>query len=509
MHSSSSLRWETRNAHKALKLRQWADESAERKLKNTFITSLPLPECIPYPHHLTPREFQFTSAWWCLGRDTSYLADQQGLGKTITAVLCMNAVPGRTLIICPPFLKYNWFEEFHKWSTWFDGKALGHVPMVTLVESGDVERSALGADTVILPDSLIDNPAIQHYLKDTKFTWLFIDEAHRFKTPDSNRTVALIGSDKDEKDYFQYTNAAARVCYMSGTPTPNGRPIEMYPVLSRTAPEAISWRTAQEFGEEFCDGKLISRREGKRLVSNWDFTGASNHKRLRRELRAKFMIRHLKKDVLDELPAKQRKLIFLDAPKEVLKLERKLLKNQTLDELLGDFKGFSKNRLGQIATYQKELSQQKLPLALAFIRDWLENNDGKLVVFAHHIEMVESLAAGLKDFGAIKIRGGMDAKAKHKLAKKFQKSPKHRVTVGNMDAMGVGLTLTAASLGIVVEPSWVSGNNEQAEDRLHRMTQEASVYMYYLVLRGTLDERKLCSVLLKEANISKVMGNGP
>lgn len=507
VYSESSLRWESRNAHKALKLRQWADESAERKLKNTFITELPLPECIPYPHELEPRTFQFDSAWWILGRTPVYCADQQGLGKTVTAVLCMNAVPGKTLIICPPFLKYNWVDEIEKWSTWGERLSFGGWgTVIYVVESGEPDREKLTqSNVVILPDSLMDNATIQHWLKDVKFTWLFIDEAHRYKNEKANRTVALIGSDEDTKDYFQYTNISQRVVFLSGTPLPNGRPMELFPILHRVAPESIGQKNWVEFGVEFCAGRQVTRREGKRVVANWDFSGASNLKAFRRGLRQRFMVRHLKQDVLDELPAKQRKLIFLDAPKEILKLEKRLLSNYSLEELLGEHDQTDRATLGALARHQRELSERKLPLAAAYIEDWLENNTGSILVVAHHVDTVEGLCEELTEYGVLKIRGGMTSKKKHETAQLFQAGG-GRVLCVNADAAGVGLTLTKAALGIVVEPSWVPGTNEQVEDRLHRMTQESRVYMHYLVLRGTLDERKLRQVLKKEKNINQVMG---
>ena len=111
--NEDTLRWETRNAVKAAKLRRFADESAERKLKNTFITDYASPEQILYPDHLEPHTWQIESAWWALTRSPCYIADEAGLGKTVTACLCMNTGGGRSIIICPAFLKYNWQKGDH------------------------------------------------------------------------------------------------------------------------------------------------------------------------------------------------------------------------------------------------------------------------------------------------------------------------------------------------------------------------------------------------------------
>lgn len=504
--NADALRWVTRSAAKAVVLRRFADLSAELKLKNTFITELEAPECIPYPHHLKPKLFQLESAWHCLTRSPSYCADEAGLGKTITSVLCMNAVPGRVLIICPPFLKYNWADEINKWSAG-NGEHQIYKPDIFIVENGDVSRDdLLGRGIIILPDSLIDSPHIQHYLKDEKFEWLFVDEAHRFGNADTKRTIALIGSEKDEKEfrkiYFYYANISKRLVFLSGTPIPNGKPVELFPILNRVVPEACEQRDLTKFGKLFCDGHQKTRYEGGRAIAHWDFNGASNLKRFRKELKKKFMIRHLKRDVLAELPPKTRKMVFLDAPYQLMPLEAKLLKRYTLEQLLGDIP-----TLGDIAAYQREVGLAKIAPAAEYIIDYLENNPGKLIVGAHHIEVVERLSKRLAKFGCLTIRGGMDVALKAERVRLFQIDDNdHRVLVGNIDAMGLGLTLTKASNAMVVEPSWNASKNEQFEDRIHRITQSANVYIRYLVLRGTLDERKLRSVLSKEKNINEVMG---
>lgn len=502
---ADGLQWHTRNINKAVLLRQFADESAERKFKKYFITEKQLPEQIIYPHHLRPMVHQLESAWHILGVTPAYDADEAGLGKTITAVMCMNTVPGKTLIICPPFLKYNWVDELMKWQTTPPGVKLNeNYNTIAIIESGDCERADFNADTIILPDSLIDTPCIQHYLKDEKFTWLFVDEAHRFKTPDSGRTIALIGSDKDEKEmgktYFSTVDCAERVAYLSGTPIPNGRPIELHPILNRTVGETFAGMSLEEYGKKYCGGRQVSRREGKRVINHWDFSGASNLKSFRKKLREKFMVRHLKKDVLDLAP-KQRKLVFLDSPKELVKFETKMLKLYSMAELLE-----GKTKLGDMARLQREIGESKIAPALEYIKHLLDSSTDKLVIGAHHIDVVEGLHKALKYYGALKIRGGMDAAEKAEVVKKFQTKRVHRCVVGNIASMGVGNTLTSAPGVIVVEPSWQPGENEQLEDRIHRIGQAQQTYFRYLVLRGSLDERKLKRVMAKAFNINEVMG---
>lgn len=483
-----TLRWVCRNCHKAAKLRGYADGSAERKLKNYFITDLVAPEYLIYPDHLAPRTWQMESAWHILTRTPAYCADEAGLGKTITAIICINTVPGKTLVICPAFLKYNWAEEIKTWSTSKFG------PVV--IESRDEPEATFRNEFIICPDSLITDHKIREKLNAHKFTWVFADEFHRYKTEDAQRTKAFVGDEEDEG----IASLAERVVFLSGTPIPNGRPIETYSTLSKLAPQAIGHRTFEEYGKAFCGARKVVRYEGKRAIATWDFAGASNLKQLRSELRAKLMIRHLKRDVLEELGPKTRRLIFLDQPKRFKKYEAELLENHSIEDLLGD-----DACLGDIASYRKEIGQAKILLIINYVTHLLRDGE-KLVVFAHHVEVVEELASKLCDFGALQIRGGMTAKQKQLHVKRFQESDACRVIVGNIDAMGVGNTLTKSAHVVMAEYSFVPGVNEQAEDRCWRMTQEGHVYVDYLVYRNSLDERMLRSAMAKERNITQVMG---
>ncbi len=487
--NASTSQWETRNPHKAAKLRAFADPSAELKLKNTFFTLYECPEQIIYPDHLQPHTFQIESAFHICTRTPVYNADEAGLGKTITAILCMNTIPGNVLVICPPYLKQNWWNELNKWL----------VPLPAREPSVVSDSMLTFREINVVSDSMLTNKLMRATLLDKKFEWLFVDEAHRYKEATAQRTKSLLG-DPDDDTYPAITSVAKRIVYLSGTPIPNGRPIELYPLLSRSAFEAIQFRSLAVYGQEFCGGKSKTRFEGGRPIVHLDFKGSSNLKKLRTELREKFMIRHLKKNVLEELGPKTRQIIFLDKPKHIEKFEQSILKNYTLDELMGE-----NHTMGDIATYRKEVGHAKMDVAFTYIHELLETTKDKYVVFAHHIEVVEGLTRMLAKFHPLMVRGGLSSKEKAKRVQLFQTVDKHRLIIGNMGSMGIGNTLTKSPGVIIVEASWSPSENEQAEDRVHRLTQNGNVYCRYLVLRNSLDERMLSAVLNKQKSINQVM----
>ena len=125
---------------------------------------------------------------------------------------------------------------------------------------------------------------------------------------------------------------------------------------------------------------------------------------------------------------------------------------------------------------------------LAASKEWIENfldSDEKLVVFASHIDIQESLANTFD--GAAHIFGSDDALTRQQNVDRFQTDPECRLIVCSLQAGGVGITLTAASNVAFLEQGWTPAAMDQAEDRLHRIGQKDSVNAWYLLDMNTID----------------------
>ena len=124
--------------------------------------------------------------------------------------------------------------------------------------------------------------------------------------------------------------------------------------------------------------------------------------------------------------------------------------------------------------------------ATEWIETFLDSTGRKLVVFAHHISVVDALA---ERFGGLRVAGKDSAEARQEAVDKFQNDPDAKVLVLNMKAGGVGLTLTAASDVLFVEQGWTPAEHSQAEDRCHRIGQDAdNVSAWYLLAEKTIDD---------------------
>ena len=98
--------------------------------------------------------------------------------------------------------------------------------------------------------------------------------------------------------------------------------------------------------------------------------------------------------------------------------------------------------LAVLNAMRKKAGEIKLPGIVSWIKDFLDC-DGKLVVFAHHRNVVESIHKAFPN--SVMLYGGMDANKREQAVQLFQNDPSVRLFVGNIKAAGIGIDLTASS----------------------------------------------------------------
>ena len=115
-----------------------------------------------------------------------------------------------------------------------------------------------------------------------------------------------------------------------------------------------------------------------------------------------------------------------------------------------------------------------------------------LIVWIQHRDVSEALINQLRKenpYTSVElIDGTVTGPARDDIVERFQNGGIN-VLIAQIAAAGVGLTLTRASTALFVETDWTPALVVQAEDRIHRISQTASVELVTLVAAGTLDER--------------------
>jgi SWI/SNF-related matrix-associated actin-dependent regulator 1 of chromatin subfamily A len=164
----------------------------------------------------------------------------------------------------------------------------------------------------------------------------------------------------------------------------------------------------------------------------------------------------------------------------------------------------SMNGLGFISEIRKLLGLSKVKESVKVLKQLLDDND-KIVVFCWHKEVAAQLFDGLEDYGPLMITGDTPNTTRDNYVKAFQTSKNHRVLVANIQAAGVGITLTSSSCVVFVEASWVPSDNDQAISRCHRVGQKRTVKPYYFVVRDSLDHMILNAHQEKNQVINKAI----
>ena len=110
------------------------------------------------------------------------------------------------------------------------------------------------------------------------------------------------------------------------------------------------------------------------------------------------------------------------------------------------------------------------------------------IIFSNWRKVADLYFAALADYNPAYIHGDIPVKERQQLVDRFQKDDNCKIIIGTIGAMGTGLTLNAASYVFFVDKSWVPADNEQAEDRAHRIGTRGTVNIITLTARGTIDE---------------------
>jgi SWI/SNF-related matrix-associated actin-dependent regulator 1 of chromatin subfamily A len=435
-------------------------------------TEAPLDDLIPPTLGGELKPFQRAGVSYLLAQRRAFLADEQGLGKTIEALATLEADGAYpAIVVCPASLKLNWLRELKLWLPARSAQTLtgtrGEAPIeradVTVVNY-DIVAGRLAALQALAPRALV------------------LDESHYCKNAAAKRTQAV----------QRLSEAVPRdglVLALTGTPVMN-RPPELISQL----------RILGRLGD-FGSGAQFGKR----------FRGTDAHLRLHWHLRARCFARRLKADVLPQLPAKTRGVvpIELDNEPEYRLAERDLiawLQSQPLNLRELDAKvaaALRAERLVRLNALKLLAARGKLAAALAWIHDFCSSGE-RLVVFAHHREIQRALIERFPH--ALHILGEDSPVARDRALRAFQEpdSAENQLIVCSIEVAGHGITLTRSSNVAFLELDWTPAKHDQAEDRCHRIGQLDTVNASYLLAAGTVDETIATLLERKRAVIGAV-----
>ena len=414
------------------------------------------------------------------------LADEMGLGKTVQT-LSYVATEKQTfpvLVVAPLVTLNNWEREISKF-------------MKKKSRNGRIIESESPTSTIIRTGKSKELPVTDFYIINYELLYkrlsdlsklnlktIVCDEVHNLRSKTTQKYKAV-------KKLAALPSLSYRIG-LSGTPIYN-RGSEIWPIVDILRPGLLG--SFKEFCEYFC----YVNDKGKAIVLE------NKRASLRNELQKHVMLRRKKSDVLKELKDKVRYKEVIDADTdyyfdELGKIWTKLEEEQKNAETAFD-KSASYHRA--IQSERQIAGVAKLPHVINFVKNIMEIEES-VVVFCHHKVIHKLLHESLGEFSPVSIIGGQSDKLRQDQIDKFQKG-ESKLMIAGLRAGNVGINLTRAKYVIFAELDWSPAIHRQAEDRLHRIGQKNTVFAYYLIGNGTLDDHVANILVDKSYEIDSIM----
>ncbi len=425
---------------------------------------------------LSLRPYQQDGADFLLQEKRAILADAMGVGKTPQLI---TAARGKTLVVCPASLVYNWHEEISKWEH--------------------------GADfTVTSYHSLVDSSVkdgrgkVAGKLKEPwRRDWdtVIADEAHHIKGRNTGYAKAFVGRLAPQAEYL----------YLStGTPVKNWAH-EVFMLCRALYPKdprfSSYWRWADKwftvYEEERWDrtGKKrfkVQQVGGLRSITDWETFVHDNglsERWLRRTLDDPEVEAHI-----PPLSMYQVKIPLASEQGRVYRqMERDFFSQVDPEQILiNDTTGGQWADLQRISSglnFHPDLDYKGGNRKLDVMEDLISGLDGEqLVVFAHYRSTVDGLAEWFRNIGAtVAVHGGKTDKANARSVEAFQRGDE-QFMVGSYGVLAEGHTLTSANKMVLFESYPVPTTIDQATGRIRRLTQDKPTTVWQLVAADTVDD---------------------
>ncbi len=435
-------------------------------------------------------------------KDLPYAAifHEQGLGKTkIGLDLALSWLAGKVvdsvLIVTKKGLIQNWRSEIESHSH-LRARVLGQDRSANFYSFNSPARLYLAHYEVLISE----RKRLELFLK-TRRVAIILDEAHKIKNPDAEISQAL----------HSLSDGFLRRVIMTGTPVAN-RPFDIWSQI------------------RFLDGGEALGNEFAAFRRELDLTNDLGHDHARSEAFAdslermfakiaSFSVRGTKKTAGLVLPDKT--IQNIECPLEPRQAE---IYDQFRDELaavvvregrpiLDDAEGLLKRllRLVQVASNPAMIDQSyhsapgKLPFLDGLVHEAIDSGE-KILVWTSFTENADLLGRHLEPFGAVVVHGGLAMAKREDSLQLFKTDPEHRVLVATPGAAKEGLTLTMANHAVFFDRSFSLDDYLQAQDRIHRISQEKTCFVTNLIATDTVDA--WVDALLSAKHLAAQLGQG-
>lgn len=452
----------------------------------------------PYQHQIEGVEF-------ALSHQSFLLGDEQGLGKTkqVIDIAVLNkqkhGYKHCLIVCCVNGLKWNWHKEvsIHSNETaWIlgsrfkNGKHIIGTMQDRLDDLYNLQSQIKDYFIITNVETLRDEKIVKK-LKELcdkgVIQMIAADEIHKCKNPNSQQSKGLLKLN------------APTVIPMSGTPLLE-KPLDLYVPLRWIGVETHNFT---QFKRHYC---VLGGYGGYEIVSYKNLSDL--HEQV-----SSNMLRRRKMDVLD-LPDKIYTTEFVEMNKQQQKIYKEVQNDllQNIDKVKGSSNPLTELiRLRQATGYTGILSSTvqesaKLDRMEELVEDIVANGQ-KCIICSNWTKITDIAIKRLQNYNPAVITGQVKDTRRKVEEQKFMTDNSCKVIVGTIDAMGTGLTLTAATTVIFLDEPWNRGIKEQAEDRAHRIGTKSNVNIITLICKDTIDER-INELVYKKGAMADILVDG-
>lgn len=436
---------------------------------------------------MTPLPTQLSGAKFLASQKAALLADQPRVGKTGAALLaCDYVMAASILVITTASGRGVWQKGFADWSV---------LDRSLSVATKRVEDT----DVVIVGWPALTNPKIVAALLQRRWDVVISDEDHFAKSFDAKRTQALYGRLVDGGQSLDNLRAiyacADRVWPLTGTPLPHS-PADMYPRLRALDPARLAADQARGWPDVTKHADFLYRYCVVRMkkLSNFNripvVIGGRNLPELKARLEGFMLVRTqedvgIRPPVYDLLP-------FLPSAAQLRAVDAGADRAAILDAAE---RGDTKNLEMHLGPLRRITGEIKAGLVVDAVRDEFECGLDRIVLAYWHKDVGKVLMDGLAKFGVTGIDGSTPGPQRQKNVDAFSKPGGPRVFLGQIEAAGEAIDLSAAAVLWFVETSFSPRAMKQMSLRITNHSQRRQAVVKVCTLSGSVDEALQASLM--------------
>jgi SNF2 family DNA or RNA helicase len=359
--------------------------------------------------------------------------DEQGAGKTVTFIYAYDVLVERdevdfALIIAPKSMVSEWPVDFHRFM-------LDRYKIQTLTGSNTEKKKCLANKADIIITNFETAVSMEDELrsilrKNNSRSIIAVDESFFAKNLDTKRTQAI-------RRLREYCGRAFVLC---GTPAPNA-PVDL-----------VQQFNIVDFGFTF-GGVSIPK----------DKTEAATIVRQTIEERGLF-VRHLKSDVLPNLPPKKFNRLTIEMQPKQFQLYKNTSDNLIKDlEKIND-KTFEENKMSFLAKRSALLQICSNPLSIdksynetpakllaidKILEELITRKKEKVILWSFYTASLESMFLRYQHYNTVRYDGTItDTSIRREGVRRFREDKETMLFIGNPAAAGAGLNLQSARYAV-------------------------------------------------------------